>query len=478
MTGTTSVPSITLTATGWVAPSESAILTGVEADMNAAFGGDLIFADGSPETQIATTQTAIIGNTNDQLLALLAGVDPAFSTGRLQDAIGRLYFLARNPATSTVVACTCTGAAGTLIRAGAIALATDGNLYLSLGNGTIGVGGTVTIDFACSVTGPIAGPAGSLNQIYRNVIGWDSITNPSDGVEGSNVETAQAFELRREDTVAGNSFGPIGAIIGAVAKVANVLDYWGYSNNTASPVTVSGVTIAANAIYISVEGGLDLDVAQAILAKKAPGAPMGGNTTVTAYDNNPLYSGPQAYSITFERPASLSFFFVVTIKGNSQTPANAGTLIATAIVNAFAGLTPPIPRARIGTTLYALPYTQALNGLWPGIEVTALTVGTSASSSANFTASVASTTMTVTAISSGSLAAGMVLVSGALLPGTSIVAQLTGSAGSTGTYQLNQAQTVGSTAGILGHLATDGSETVTAAQVPTLSSLAVATVIV
>ena len=470
MTGTTSVPSISLTNTGWVAPSESAILTGVETDLDAAFGGGLIFNGSTPEDQLAGSQSAMVGDFNDQLLAQFNGCDPAFSTGRLQDGIGRIYFLTRNPATSTVAGCTCTGAAGTVIRQGAIAIATDGNLYYATGTGTISGGGTVSLNFACATTGPIACPAGSLNQIYKQVIGWDSINNVSDGVIGSNVETAQQFESRRQASVAGNSFGPIGAIIGAVANVANVLDFWGYSNNTAGTVTVSGVSIPTYSLYVSVEGGLDTDVAQAILSKKGGGAPMAGNTTVTAYDNNPLFSTPIAYSITFERPVTYTFLCQVTIKNLPGTPANAATLIGNQVALAFAGGVLGVNRARIGTTYYALQLLPALQSLWAGIEVISIQLGTTSSTAATFTGTIAGTALTVSGVT-GTITAGMSLVAGGLAAGTYIVS------GSGTSWVVNNSQTYGP-GSMTGYTVVDNSEAISAAQVPALVAANVATILV
>jgi len=476
MTGSTSVPSLTFTNAGFVAPSESAILTGIEADLNSAFGGNLLFDGSTPEDQIAASETAIVGDANNQMLSVFNGVDPAVATGRLQDGIGRIYFLTRNPATSTVVACTCTGAPTTVIKAGAIAQDTNSNLYYSTANGTISGGGTVTINFACATTGPIACPAGALNQIYSGPGGWNSVVNPADGIPGSNVETAQQFEARRQSAVEGNSFGSIGAIIGAVAKVPNVLDYWGYSNNTSGTVTVSGVSIAANAIYISVEGGTDADVAQAILSKKGPGAPMGGNTTVTAYDSNPLFSVPIAYSITFERPSNLTFLCKVTIKNNNFTPSNAASLIGSAISSAFAGQINGVPRARIGTTYYALQLLPSVNALWPGIEVIGISLGTAQNTSAAFTASISGTNLTVTAIASGTITPGMqIIYQAGLADGTYIVSQTSGTTGGTGVYVVNNSQTFASGT-MTAYVASDTFEAINASQVPSLNSHNVATV--
>lgn len=65
-----------------------------------------------------------------------------------------------------------------------------------------------------------------------------------------------------------------------------------------------------------------------------------------------------------------------------------------------------------------------------------------------FTASIgpASTTMTVTAITSGTIYPGMILTGSSVTAGTRIVSQLTGVDGSTGTYEVSISQTTASTA--------------------------------
>ena len=67
------------------------------------------------------------------------------------------------------------------------------------------------------------------------------------------------------------------------------------------------------------------------------------------------------------------------------------------------------------------------------------------SHTATFTGSIATTTLTVSAISSGTILPGMVITGTGVTANTYIVTQLTGSAGSTGTYQVSISQTVSST---------------------------------
>lgn len=229
---TTNVPQPTFTDKGFIAPLESAILTGVQADWNTAFGGNLNPALNSPQGQLATSETAIIGDKNNQFLALANGVDPAYASGRMQDAIGRIYYLTRIPASSTVVTATCTGAAGTIIPLNAQAVDQSGVRYLCTQAGTIPAGGSINLTFACVNTGPVACPIGFLNAIYQAIPGWDSINNATAGTLGTNVESRAEFEARRKDSVALNAQGSLPSILGAVLSVPGVLDAYVIENVT------------------------------------------------------------------------------------------------------------------------------------------------------------------------------------------------------------------------------------------------------
>ena len=78
--------------------------------------------------------------------------------------------------------------------------------------------------------------------------------------------------------------------------------------------------------------------------------------------------------------------------------------------------------------------------VYPVVQGTAVSTATT-----SFTASIAATTMTVTAVGSGTLAVGQVLTGTGVTAGTTITAQLTGTAGSTGTYTVSASQTTLST---------------------------------
>lgn len=254
---TTNVPALTIGPVGPVLPDESAILAGTQADINAAFGGDLASALSTPQGQLAQSNAAIIGEEYATFAEIIAGFDPATSGGRYQDAMAGIYFLRRIPAFSTVVTAVCSGLDGVFIPVNAQASDASGNRYLSTESGTI-TGGSVTLTFACAVPGPTSCLAGSLTQIYQSIPGWDTINNPADGVVGSYAETDAAFELRRQQSVALNATGQTGAVLAAVLAVPGVLDAYALENplSTLSGATFTGFVSAGVLTASGVTGAI------------------------------------------------------------------------------------------------------------------------------------------------------------------------------------------------------------------------------
>jgi hypothetical protein len=70
--------------------------------------------------------------------------------------------------------------------------------------------------------------------------------------------------------------------------------------------------------------------------------------------------------------------------------------------------------------------------------------------SASFTATIATTVLTVSAVATGSIVAGMTISGTGVTAGTYIVNQITGTAGSTGTYTISTSQTVSGATAMIG----------------------------
>lgn len=375
MTVSTNVTEPTLGTTGFVAPGEDTILTGVWDDLQAAFGGTLTESFSTPQGQIAQSLTAIIGDKNAQFLDLVNNVDPSYASGRMQDGIGRIYFITRRAATATAVSATCSGLTGAVIPAGSIAQDTAGYLYESLEDVTIPASGGATVTFQCTTSGPVSCPIGALSTIYKAVPGWDSITNAAAGVEGQAEEGRAAFEARRQESVALNSTGACASVLGAVLSVDDVIDAYVTENTSSSTATIGGVSLMPHSLYVAVYGGAAADIAKAIWTKKAPGCDYNGNTSISVQDTSCGYAAPYpTYTVTFTRPTETPVLFAVSIASSSSVPSDAAAQIQAAIISAFNGNDGGI-RQRIGSTVYASRYYAGVAVLGAWARIVSIKVG-------------------------------------------------------------------------------------------------------
>lgn len=378
MTTSSNVPPIVFNPTGLALPTEGAILDGVLADMDSAFGGGMSKTLSSPQGQLAQSLTAIVGDKNDQIAEIANQVNPDTASGRWQDAIARIYFLDRIAASGTLVTGTCTGLVGTVIPAGSMVQDESGYRYVSLADATIGTEGTVSVDFQCLTTGPIACPIGTLTTIYKAVTGWESVTNPAAGTPGVDVESRADFELRRRNSVAANAVNSPQSIKARVLAVPGVLDAYVIDNPLGTPVDLgpTDYTVAAHSVYVAVAGGEAADIAAAIWNKKSLGCNYNGDTSFTVYDTDGYEPPYPAYVVKWQAPTPLPVFFAVQIASNPSLPANIVDLVQQAIVDAFNG-TDGGARARIGAVLYAGRYYAGVAATDANVEILSILLGSS-----------------------------------------------------------------------------------------------------
>lgn len=387
MAGTTSVPRVQFTPTGLVTPDETAIKAGAFADMNAAFGGNLSTRDSSPQGQLVASQTAIIGAANDLFLEFVNNTNPDTASGFMQDAIARIYFLDRLPALPTVVQVTCYGKTGTVITVGALVKDGAGNIYASTEAGTIPAEGSVSIEFAAQVYGPINCPAGAIEAIPVKIIpGWDSAANLTDGVVGRLVESRFDFEYRRRQSVALNAHGTMPSIYANVFNLPEVIDVYAIDNVKATPVAFGSTayTLIGKSIYVAVVGGNDNDIAETIWRRKDVGADYNGNTAVVVYDDSGYDMPYPSYEVRFHRPTPTPIKFDIQIASIVGLPSNIVSLVREAVVSAFNGGDGG-SRARIAATIFAGRFYAPVTNAAPNVAILSLLLGAAAPNSASFT---------------------------------------------------------------------------------------------
>lgn len=372
----TNVPAITWVNGSPVLPSEQTILTGVQTDINSAFGGGVNPSLQTPQGQLAMSETAIIGDKNSQIAYIANQVNPSMASGIWQDAIGEIYFLTRIPAAGTLVNATCMGAVGTIIPIGAVAQDTSGYLYSSTASATIPSTGSVVIPFQNQTTGNIACNIGALSIIVTAISGWDTITNPAVGSPGNDVESRQAFEARRSASVAANSVNSIQSIKGVLSALPDIIDCFVVDNplGTTTNFGATNYPIPAHSVCVSVAGGTSSEIATAIWNNKPPGCgyvtSAGSYATLGTYtvsDGN--YMPPVPYVVTWLNVGNANTYFVVQIQNNTLVPANIIQLTQAAVVQSFNGLDGNGPKVGIGNTTYSGRYYGNINAINPNVNV-------------------------------------------------------------------------------------------------------------
>lgn len=372
---TTNVPSIVWAPTGPIAPQESAILQGRQEDINAAFGGNLNPALNTPQGQLASSDAAIIADKDAAIIYVASQMDPDTAADAFQDAIGRIYFMKREPGTPSTAQCVCTGAFNVTINAGAQAQDKNGNFWVCKQTGIIPVGGSVTLPFACTVLGPTPIPAHNISIPIAGINGWDTIDNPLDGAVGSDVESRAAYEYRRQQSVAIGGQGSYVAIQAAVAAVPGVIDSFVVENVTNATVNFGSTNypVVAHSVYVAAVGGAPADIANAIMQKKDPGCNMNGNTTVVIPD--PSYaSNPPTYPYTYNIPTNTAFQFAVQIQNSASLPANIVQLVQNAIVASFTGADGS-QRARINSIVLAGKFYAPVAAIGPTVNCVSILLG-------------------------------------------------------------------------------------------------------
>lgn len=293
----TNVPVPTLGITGFLTQPDSAILAGVIADIQAAFGGTLNLSTSvpssltTPQGQLASSITAMISDCYSQFLQVASQLDPQYAQGVMQDAIGNIYFMSRIAAAGTTVSATVLGLPGTVIAPNtAVAQDAAGNLYSCAtpagAQVTIPGGGSIAVTLTNVVPGATAfvSPMG----IYQSTPGWSGVASSVLLQLGQAVESQQAFEARRQASVAANSVGQFGSIKGSILSALSGAgvgtSVYVSENPNSLQTTVGGVLLLPNSVYIAVAAGSATNavVAAAIWKSKGNGCSYSPSAIINA----------------------------------------------------------------------------------------------------------------------------------------------------------------------------------------------------
>lgn len=303
-----------LTDSGVIVPDTADLRAEVEAEFRQALGPDINLDPSTPQGMLVTAEVLARDNVLRFCAAVANQINPNLAGGKFLDAIWALTRGERVRATfSTVSEVTLTGQPGAIIPQGARASVGPGGAQFELVRGVqIPSSGVASGDFRAVDPGPVLCPAGGLDTIQTPVLGWFSVSNPTAATPGQAEESDQAARARRRKTLGLQGVALPESILSAVYNVNGVRSALLRENVTPDPIVIDDVTLAPHSIYVCVDGGLDYEVAQALLARKSLGCGWNGETTVLV--NDP-YSG-QEYAVRFQRPDLVPIYAQVTVRAD------------------------------------------------------------------------------------------------------------------------------------------------------------------
>ncbi|MBU9246357.1 baseplate J/gp47 family protein [Burkholderia multivorans] len=327
MTLTTIAP--TIDANGITAPTYADVFAYLQDQYRSIYGADTYLEPDSQDGQLLGVFAKAISDVNSVAIAIYRSFSPATAQDDALSSNVKINGIARKAASYSSADLVLVGQAGATITNGA-AKDANGVQWLLPATVEIPPSGTITVTATCATIGDVSARAGTINQIATPALGWQSVTNPADAAEGAPVESDAVLRQRQTVSTALPSLTVIDGIIGAVANVPGVTRYVAYENDT-SATDANG--IPSHSISLVVEGGDATAIANAIAAKKTPGAGTYGTTAVIVTD---IYGRP--ITIRFFRPVAAPIAATVTIKALTGYTSQTGQQIQQAVSDYINGV--------------------------------------------------------------------------------------------------------------------------------------------
>jgi len=297
--------SATVTAQGISAPDYQTIVDKLSEYFRQIYGVDAYLEPDSKDGQMVALMALAVHDANNTAIQIYNSFSPATALYSALSKNVKINGITRKIATPSTADILLTGDAGTLITGGSVR-DQNGIVWALPASVTIGVAGTMLTTAICTVSGPVAALAGTINKIATPTRGWVSATNPTAATVGSPVETDAQLRLRQSQSVALPSVTPFEGVDGAIANVAGVTRHKLYENDT-------GVTdsngLPAHSISAIVDGGDVTAIAQTIRGNKGQGVATYGDLAVTVSD---LYGNP--HTIKFSRSTDVPIFVAITLR--------------------------------------------------------------------------------------------------------------------------------------------------------------------
>jgi hypothetical protein len=274
----------TLTQTGLSIESNPDIVAFLVLCFQFIYGADINVDSNSPDGQLIGIMAQAVTDFLELLLATYNLAAIATSYGTRLDQLVALNGIQRKQGTFTQAqvlvtanaAVTVPGQDQTAITPFTVA-DNAGNQFQLVVSHVFGGPGAATLTFQAVNIGQVETTANTITNIITSTLGVSTVNNPSTASDtiGVNEETDAQLKVRQAQSFTLGATGPSDAMESALRNIPDVVDAIVIENNTAAPVN----TVPAFTVWPIVNGGTNVEIAQAIYAKKSPGTPMKGSVS-------------------------------------------------------------------------------------------------------------------------------------------------------------------------------------------------------
>lgn len=243
-----------------------------------------------------------------------ATFNPYSAQGPMLDNLIAVVGVKRRPASKSKAELKFTALEGTIVPKNTEVQSQTGLTFLTLYPIVIDSSGVGYVQAECIEFGPFSAPANTLNSIVQDVDGLLSVTNENDATIGADEQTDDDLRRDYKDREGVFGFGTIFALKSALSNVLGVRSFSFLENVEATTQIIKGVSMPPKSFYFCVQGGENIDIAQAIVDKKSVGSAWchgnGANVTQTVLDSSKTFN----YNVFFDRPAPVIFEIFIKIQ--------------------------------------------------------------------------------------------------------------------------------------------------------------------
>lgn len=310
----------TLTNTGFVAPTVSAIVTDLNAKFQANVDPGIDLSPDQPFGQIIGIFAEKITQAYELGAVVYNALNPNAASGQLLANVAAISGTSPQVATFSTVTCNLTLNPATTVNAGSVAavLGQPGNTWVLTANVTSVGAGTYPGVFRSTLPGPFVANANTITVINTPVVGWTAVTNPLNASTGLAADTDTTLRQKRQAQLAGQGSGDTDAIRAALLKIPGVIQCFVFENTGLSP-DANGVPGKSFQCVIwdglTPPPGNNALYAAAIWASKPSGIQAFGAISVQTPDSSGVLQ-----TVAFDRPAQVPLWVTCT-----TTPAVTGT---------------------------------------------------------------------------------------------------------------------------------------------------------